>query len=879
MYLQIFPIHWRLLIFVAGIGFASCKEEKSSQSAPAPNTTGNSIETFGSQEDFPVCDESTAKKMVFSESDRSLFVCNGTKYLAIGATGAPVGEDDENSGESVLNLDCAGTLPSKPDPSATTGQVAIQIPSDIDPCSVQGFVVGSEKETKLLVTKTGEYFIDNVPPGENDIIITAGTVAIATSLKLTSATVKDRGIRLNSIVTNIGLTTELGKIVLPTLGKIGGKVILNGAITDHAGIRIYVPGTSFDATSDVNGNYLISGVPAGVHNLFFEKDGYGRGQIEGVSVPSNATATVADLVLSLDTGESGTFSFANGVLSQTSKVFVADQELRLNVIPSANAVLMLVRPEWAEGTWQPVNTNLTIPFSIQTIIDHSNETSTYPITALYSPFGLDVVAKFANANGLESDVVTRKVYVDLFSNGDEPFEQEFNVAYDGANKKFALTNIVLPQIAEEFYLTTLSQSNNYTAPIWRNVSTTLGFPVKDHVKNCGEFSFRLTFGAFGRKLMSNSYSNPLFTSTSFYGEITQQTCATFSGATTALANAASGKWEFYHPIWTGTKLLVLGFDDDQNLTFASFNPATNTWASLITTGNTPPVKKNAQLFLVGDKLVVYGGFNPAGNSLYDFKFYDITLNQWLADPAGLPDLTTIQSTVSATNSSLVVFTGVSVAELDLYIQKYDPVSHTFAASYEITTVFNQGRISNAISLGSKILTFSIQNSSYAATAASYLFDPIDDSFVATGDLPSVSGFSASPVIIGAEKVIAGSWIYDIQTKTWANFNPTNFWPAHKKTYFVSGDVLAESSYNSTMTFYSISRGEKQEGKPVYFLEYGNPLIERWDSYIPLVRYNIPGYGFFVWGGESQFYQNSSQVTREATDGAIYKTGFTELFDN
>lgn len=98
----------------------------------------------------------------------------------------------------------------------------------------------------------------------------------------------------------------MGKIVLPKLGSLDGNVSLVGNVSDFAGIRIYVPGTSYAATSDASGNYSISGVPPGIHNLYFEKDGFGRGQIEGVEVASDQVTTVDQMSLSLDTGETGT---------------------------------------------------------------------------------------------------------------------------------------------------------------------------------------------------------------------------------------------------------------------------------------------------------------------------------------------------------------------------------------------------------------------------------------------------------------------------------------------------------------------------------------------------------------------------------------------
>jgi len=109
-----------------------------------------------------------------------------------------------------------------------------------------------------------------------------------------------------------------------------GAAKLSGP-TDHAGIDVYIPGTGYIAKTDEAGNFTISGVPVGEHNLYFEMDGYHRGQFEALTVSASASAAAPEVTLVISIGtdgfiliEGGTPIFDSLLVSLTVGATMAD---------------------------------------------------------------------------------------------------------------------------------------------------------------------------------------------------------------------------------------------------------------------------------------------------------------------------------------------------------------------------------------------------------------------------------------------------------------------------------------------------------------------------------------------------------------------------
>lgn len=268
-----------------------------------------------------------------------------------------------------------------PPPKAGTGQVLISVgDSAIDKSTIQGYVVGAQ-ELKVEQTAAGDLYINNIPPGKEDVIVTAGTVAVA------ALTSQPLGIRESGIELKDGGQAKLDLPTIPAAGSIKGFATLTGQ-TDHAGIDVYIPGTTYIAKTASDGSFEISRVPVGKHDLYFDKDGYGRGINGLVEVKPGAATTIPEMRLILSTGPNAT------ILLEGGAAVAASLTVEVNVIASTDAVLMMLSEdvEFKNVAWSPVTTFTTYTFA------------TGGAKTLY--------ARFADANGLETTPVSDTINID-----------------------------------------------------------------------------------------------------------------------------------------------------------------------------------------------------------------------------------------------------------------------------------------------------------------------------------------------------------------------------------------------------------------------------------------------------------------------------------
>lgn len=81
------------------------------------------------------------------------------------------------------------------------------------------------------------------------------------------------------------------------VGAISGKALLGDRAEDSGGIDVYVPGTSFIAKTADNGNFTISGVPAGAYTLTAQHVGYLQVTVPEVTVVSGQTTVVGSTLV------------------------------------------------------------------------------------------------------------------------------------------------------------------------------------------------------------------------------------------------------------------------------------------------------------------------------------------------------------------------------------------------------------------------------------------------------------------------------------------------------------------------------------------------------------------------------------------------------
>lgn len=285
---------------------------------------------------------------------------------------------------------------SLPEPAAGTGQITLSIDDTVDPCSVEGFVVGFQDAIALQKTTDGKYFLNNIPPGDRDIVITAGEIAVA---GLTGGTDRTRGVRMNKVGVLAGNTTKRESIKVPVAGVIKAKVGKLGG-GSLVGCEIYIPNINgWFAKTDGLGAVTLERVPVGTHPLQYGcGEGFFPGILGAVEVRSAETTDVPEVKLLVDTGASG------AVLINEGDAVAHSREVDLSIAASSDATLMKIGTSATfDGiAWRPVapSAHFTFP-EVLPATKAGRGTKT-------------VYVKFANSNALETSPYSDTIDIDLF---------------------------------------------------------------------------------------------------------------------------------------------------------------------------------------------------------------------------------------------------------------------------------------------------------------------------------------------------------------------------------------------------------------------------------------------------------------------------------
>ena len=126
----------------------------------------------------------------------------------------------------------------------------------------------------------GSYLFENLEPGTY-------TVYAASSYS------SERAVCTN-VVVRAAETTVAGALKLTATGSILGKITVDNSLTGNTGILIFVAGTSYMAMTDDEGNYTISGIPAGEgYQLVGTKNGKTFSLSSSVSVNADSSTEVS----------------------------------------------------------------------------------------------------------------------------------------------------------------------------------------------------------------------------------------------------------------------------------------------------------------------------------------------------------------------------------------------------------------------------------------------------------------------------------------------------------------------------------------------------------------------------------------------------------
>ena len=633
-----------------------------------------------------------------------------------------------------------------PEAPSSSGQLTFLLDATIDPCSVAGYIVGYKDDLKVKLASDGSYFVNNIPPGEHDIIIT-GSLRISNFAVVSD---KDKAVRLSDEKFLAGVKKEKGKVELPTVGSITGKVTLSGQ-TDHAGIHVYIPGTAFDATTASDGSYTIAPyVPSGVNNLFFEKDGYHRGQIEGIAAKAGIETISTDMELVLSTGADGFLILSGGEPYSNSRT--------VSVIVGAtdDAVLMKISEDnaFTNKSWTPINSYTTYSFN--------------------SDGSKTLYVKFADANGLESSPFSSYIIVDSLA---PVFNVSTTYTYGSINVTLQInatdTTAMMMKVASAASFDTASWENfssSKTLPYTKNIKIKL----KDYI---GRETDVLNYEV--------RYTAKLSLARSFFPAASVGTKAIFAGGWDGSSvSAVVDIFDSLTNIWASTTLSQARYDfaattlgtkamfaggsttSPQCASFFSlvdiYDSTTNSW----TVANLSQARDYLAATTVGTKAIFAGGKDCNGNAVDVVDIYDSSNDTW-----STTTLSQARYHFAATNvGTEAIFAGGSLNSADSnVVDIYNSSNNTWS-----TASLSQTRSALAsTSVGTKAI-FAGGSMGGGQSNVVDIYDSASHTWSTATLSQARSGIAATTV--GTKAIFAGGYItgsvsnvvdiYDSSTNSW-----------------------------------------------------------------------------------------------------------------
>ena len=132
---------------------------------------------------------------------------------------------------------------------------------------------------------------------------------------------------------------DVGSLEIRPLGAIVGCVRMDGP-EEHYGIDVYIPGSSYIAKTDINGNYVINNVPQGSYQIRFEKSGYVADMIDVTLMSNDISVNPVETI-------EGTIILAKDIFDISKNGFVS---LKSSEVSYVNTLTSLIIPEQIDGT-------------------------------------------------------------------------------------------------------------------------------------------------------------------------------------------------------------------------------------------------------------------------------------------------------------------------------------------------------------------------------------------------------------------------------------------------------------------------------------------------------------------------------------------------
>jgi len=220
------------------------------------------------------------------------------------------GENRIGFEEAIYSLQCIAGLRGDTVPGRTVRLVMgvgdpknVKLWKDTDGDGIQELI-----DDQLTTDASGYIEIDN---------LSNGTYSITATSSDSSKAVRVENIKI------AGRSVHLKTIPPKAVGSISGIFHLEGE-SDNSGIHVYLPGTSFDAHTDIDGNFTISNVAEGTYDLRAEKLNYGTQILADVSVGSGENKDISEPPPEGD-GERVPFILPSEVGSLTGTVWLQNE--------------------------------------------------------------------------------------------------------------------------------------------------------------------------------------------------------------------------------------------------------------------------------------------------------------------------------------------------------------------------------------------------------------------------------------------------------------------------------------------------------------------------------------------------------------------------
>ncbi|MCP4757690.1 MAG: carboxypeptidase regulatory-like domain-containing protein, partial [Proteobacteria bacterium] len=226
--------------------------------------------------------------------------------IVFGLTGCDSSTSD-SGGETTPDSGGDPTEPVDTDTAQIRGKARYS--TEDDSSGIQITLLTVKNQATLLqdqtnTDKTGEYLFDNVPLGEY-------TLVAASNDSTEKALLRNVAINASEVFTVDDLT------LTPT-GTINGKATLEGR-DSHEGILVFLLGTSWNAYTDTQGNFVFADVPVGDYEIKYSYTGYASTTPTAIQV-AKGQETSTDPVALLFLSSVGSDPMAGGILKGVALV-------------------------------------------------------------------------------------------------------------------------------------------------------------------------------------------------------------------------------------------------------------------------------------------------------------------------------------------------------------------------------------------------------------------------------------------------------------------------------------------------------------------------------------------------------------------------------